>query len=60
MEWFDLYCIANDVATPEKKRAVLLSVCGLKTYQHIKSVVTPMKPIDKDYEDIIWLATKIL
>ena len=27
-------------------------------YQHIKSVVAPTKPIDKDYEDIIQLATK--
>ena len=58
MERFDLYRVANDIDTSEKKRAVLLSVCGPKTYQHIRSVVAPTKPIDKSYEDIIALITK--
>ena len=36
-----------------KKRAVLLSVCGAKTYHTIRDLIAPSKPTDISYEDIV-------
>ena len=36
-----------------KKRAILLSVCGAKTYQLIKNLIAPEKPTDKRYEEVV-------
>ena len=35
------YFIAAEVKTDEKKRAVLLSTCGRKTYQLISNLLAP-------------------
>ena len=39
----------------EKKRAILLSVCGAATYKLIRSLVHPHKPTDKTFEEIVKL-----
>ena len=45
---------ANGVATAEKQRAVLLSVCGSPTYLLIRNlVVSPEKPTDKTYVQLV-------
>lgn len=49
------YFTANDIATDDKKRAILLSTCGAETYQLIRSLVAPQKPTDKSLTDIITL-----
>ena len=44
---------ANGVATAEKQRAVLLSVCGSPTYLLIRNLVSPDKPTDKTYVQLV-------
>ena len=41
------YFTANDIEADEKRRAVLLSVCGAHIYQLVRSLVSPGKPTDK-------------
>ena len=47
------YFIANDVEDEGKKRAILLSNCGPQTYQLLKSLLTPAKPADKTFTEIV-------
>ena len=42
------YFTANRITDVEKKRAVLLSSCGAKTYNLISNLVSPGKPTDKN------------
>ena len=39
---------ANEITDAGKKRAVLLSSCGAKTYKLIRNLVSPGKPTDKN------------
>uniref|UniRef100_A0A1X7TFX1 Retrotransposon gag domain-containing protein n=1 Tax=Amphimedon queenslandica TaxID=400682 RepID=A0A1X7TFX1_AMPQE len=56
MERFELYCTANDL-DDGKKKAVLLSVCGAKTYQMMRSLTKPDMPKDKPYDQIVSVLT---
>ena len=47
------YFIANDVEDATKQRAILLSVCGAKTYKLVKSLVSPQRPTDKTYAELV-------
>ena len=47
------YFIANDVEDAAKRRAILLSVCGPRTYKLVKSLVSPQKPTDKTYAQLV-------
>ena len=40
-ERLEQYYLANDVDAAEKKRAILLSVCGASIYQLIRNLVAP-------------------
>ena len=53
VERVDLYFAANDITDAAKRRAVLLSACGAKTYRTIRDLVAPAKPTDMSYEDIV-------
>uniref|UniRef100_A0A803JUZ6 Gypsy retrotransposon integrase-like protein 1 n=1 Tax=Xenopus tropicalis TaxID=8364 RepID=A0A803JUZ6_XENTR len=44
---------ANNVTDPMQRRAVLLSVIGSKTYEIVRSLVSPTKPSDCSFEEII-------
>ena len=46
---------ANDITEEAKKRSILLSVCGAKTYKLIRNLATPRKPGDMSYDDIVLL-----
>lgn len=52
IERVEHYCVANDIAE-EKKVAVLLSVMGPKPYSLLCSLLTPEKPADKAFKDIV-------
>ena len=54
-ERVELYLAANALENAEQRRAVLLSVCGAQTYQLIRSLVAPLKPTDKSFNDIVQL-----
>ena len=47
------YFAANEITDGGKKRAVLLSVCGAKTYKLIRNLVNPRKPTDKSYAELV-------
>lgn len=53
VERVDLYIVANGITNAEKKRAVLLTVCGAKTYHIIRDLVAPSKPTDLTYDEIV-------
>ena len=50
VERLNQYFIANDVEDSSKKRAILLAVCGSKTFQLIRSL-TEEDPTSKPYYD---------
>ena len=52
-ERLEYYFAANDVAAGDKKRAILLSVCGPSTYVLIRSLVAPQKPTEFSFEDLV-------
>ncbi|XP_014876941.1 uncharacterized protein K02A2.6-like [Poecilia latipinna] len=51
VERVEQYCLANKVED-ERKVAVLLSVMGAKTYNLLRSLITPAKPVDKSFREI--------
>ena len=56
-ERLDLYFTANGIApdAAEQRRAILLSVCGPATYQLIRNLVSPAKPTDKTFAELVAL-----
>ena len=60
VERMDQYFLANDVNEARKKRAILLSVVGDKTYKLIRDLVAPDKPMDKLYQELVDLLTSHL
>lgn len=52
-ERLDQYFLANEITNNEKKRAVLLSTCGAKTYKLIRNLVSPGKPRDKTFAELV-------
>lgn len=55
VERLELYFVANDVKEAEKKRAVLLTVCGPATYRLIRNLVAPQKPAEVAYAELVAL-----
>ena len=65
-EW-DLYVkrlesffAANKVTDKAQKKAILLSVCGMKTYCLIRSLVEPKSTTDGDYDEAVKLVKQHL
>ena len=52
-ERLEQYFAANEITDNNKKRAVLLSVCGAKTYKLIRNLVNPRKPADKSFVELV-------
>ena len=49
------YFVANSISKEGNTRAILLSSCGASTYQLIRNLVAPSKPIDKSFTEIVAL-----
>lgn len=47
------YFTANDVQDDDKKKAILLTVCGPATFELLKSLLQPSTTNDKTYSEII-------
>ena len=45
--------VANGITTAEKKRATLSSVIGDSTYKLLSSLLSPAKPGDKSFDDLV-------
>ena len=58
-EWEDYversenYFVVHDIKTEAKKRAALLSKCGVATYKLIKRLITLQKPSDVEYKVLL-------
>ena len=52
VERLDQYFEANEVTDGKKKRAILLSVCGSKTYKLIRDLLQPKKPGETEVKEI--------
>ncbi|XP_064465284.1 uncharacterized protein K02A2.6-like [Ornithodoros turicata] len=53
IERLTFYCEANLITAPEKKRAVLLTMCGESTYETLKALLAPQLPSEVSYSDIV-------
>ena len=53
MEHLVQYFAANDVKSADKKHAILLSVCGLTTYQLIRNILVPAKPTKCTFPQLV-------
>ena len=54
-EHLEQYFEANDVVSAVKQQAILLSICGASTYQLIRDLVAPAKPISKSFPKLVKL-----
>ena len=57
VERLEFFLIANKVAEEEMKRATLLSVIGPRTFKLLRNLLTPEKPGDKPYADLVKVLT---
>ena len=44
---------ANGISSAEKKRSVFLSVIGAATYKTLRNLVSPAKPGEKSYAELV-------
>ncbi len=54
-ERLEQFFIATDVASADKKRALLLSGCGPHTYSILQDIVLPAKPSEKTFDELCQL-----
>ena len=54
-ERLEQHFLANDVDQAEKKRALLLSLCGRMTFKLARNLCAPAKLSDKTFEEICYL-----
>ena len=52
-QYFTPYDIKDDEGSAAKKHAILLSVCGAETFHLIKSLLAPIKPETKSFQEIV-------
>ena len=57
VERLSFFFDANGISETEKKRAVLLSVIGAPTYKLLSDLLSPDKPGDKSYTDLVKVLT---
>ena len=57
VERLELFFTANDVNDAEKKRAILLTSCGIETYQLFKGLTAPAKPVEMTFNELVILMT---
>jgi hypothetical protein len=55
IERLEFYLEANGVDDEDKQRAILLSVCGSKTYKLIRNLTTSRKPSEKTFTELVEL-----
>lgn len=53
MEHLGHYFDTNSITEGSKKRMVFLSVVGLSVYRLLKNLISPAKPGEKSYSDLV-------
>ena len=57
-QYIEYFFEANNIDSAEKRRAVLLSVIGSATYKILRNLLSPVKPGDKSYDQLVDALTK--
>ena len=57
IEHLELFLIANEVTDDALKRATLLSVIGPRTFKLLRNLITPVKPGNKMYAELVKVLT---
>ena len=57
VEQMEHFSSANDIEEESKKKAILLSSCGTKTYSLIRSLVAPSKSGTKTFKQLVDVMT---
>lgn len=52
VERLECYFNGNDIDEAEKKRDILLSVCGRRTYKLMRDLLAPTKTSEKSFGDL--------
>ena len=58
-EGLDQSFLANEITDKGKKQVVLVSSFGVKTYKLIRNLVSPGKPSDKTFAELVNIVKKI-
>ena len=53
VERLEQYFLANEVEDAAKQRAILLSVCGSKTYALVRDLLQPANPAETTFKKIV-------
>ena len=53
VERIEQYFIANAIDEADKKRGILLTVIGSETYSLLRSLISPAKPADKTFSQLV-------
>ncbi|KAL9987157.1 hypothetical protein ACROYT_G001414 [Oculina patagonica] len=53
IERLEQYFLANDVEDAAKQQAILLSICGIKTYALLRDLLQPAKPAETTFKKIV-------
>ena len=53
VERIEQYFIANAIDSADKKRGILLTVIGSETYSLLRSLISPAKPADKTFTQLV-------
>ena len=60
VESLELFFTANNVANAQKKKAILLILCGIETYQLFKGLTAPAKTVEKTSDELVTLKWQIM
>jgi hypothetical protein len=52
VERLECYFNANNIDDADKKRGILLSVCGRRTYKLMRDLLAPTKPSETSFVDL--------
>lgn len=53
IERLGFYFVANSITSLDKKRALLLTLCGPETYDIVRALVAPRTPGDIGFEELV-------
>ena len=53
IERLEQFFVANKITEGQRKKAVLLTVIGLKAYGLLRNLLSPAKPAEKEFDEII-------
>ena len=58
VERMEYYFLANEITSSDKKRALLISAMGAKSYKLLRNLITPAAPSDKSFKELVEALTK--